>query len=741
MHSAERAVENDRLQGTDFDLTQITGNLRIRLVDMPSKNDLDRLIIQNHGSLYEGDVFSLLRSSSHVIRSFEFALADGALSCADTFHPDTSFADRFWRTDQACLAGQKLVLILFDIKARTSQMAGFQQYLTRSRQQKYVAFYIGVCTADTRFVELVPNLQQSSEIADDIRSDPNLFGKATGEDDWSTEGDSDDASDSDIARSGPPLSVNTSRRSKLRPSAYWLDPSNSPYRMPVSLLHEAVNRVLHTCLTGDEYVNPWTMVAFPHWKPATVDKTDMLKPIESSDHFSAYEAVMEIYRAIESSSSELPLKVDFMGLQPRVADFKIVVKQSSNAPASSSPEIYLDGYSRQYFVQHKLDARDRPLNAPLERVAIARGIEEECRWYFANFDRFDFLFYQFNLTARPDPRPHRVCYFLPECVIPDDFYTTLEKEVSFDIPKFQAYRIVMDNEGHWASRILQVILQNQEPRQVSPRPTRIIEATASSNLEHCEELQPILQTRNTLSSGRGRYASVMTQQHNQFFWEILMQCAMERRGLIFALSSDHPMGDFGFCDYTWTDIECLKLRKSSTTPRTIHELPAETCTVPLYYFVNSVECDFRGPVVTAPQFRRLNSCANSRFVLWNLYGLDGQNQSSPLSIIPSDDLHPTLEQRDRFSENLKVKKKEKHVKRSPQVSHLLNSGLLAADYNIGKRGPLIYSESAWHKLWQFFIDAASTQEEFKHPAGYRRDIGRYRCSLQDIHTRLIQEHK
>jgi len=46
---------------------------------------LTPLSIRNSGARLEGDVFSILKQSPFVVRSFEFALADGAIDCTQSF--------------------------------------------------------------------------------------------------------------------------------------------------------------------------------------------------------------------------------------------------------------------------------------------------------------------------------------------------------------------------------------------------------------------------------------------------------------------------------------------------------------------------------------------------------------------------------------------------------------------------------------------------------------------------------
>jgi len=461
-----------------------------------SLDALDRLVLSNRGALYEGDIFSILKRSLFVIRSFEFALADGAIDCSGGCSPDTSFADRFWDVDQELLLNPtSKKLVLFDVKSKVSQSAGDQIYSTTVGQRHHVAFYIGICAADLSFVELFPNYHQKHSAAVTA-----------------------DALDTDSRHVG----VNSSRVSKLPPSTYILDPCNAPYRMPIRYLVEAIERVRRCVQSGEIYVNPWTKVSFPEWKPLTTGLTEMLKPSESSEHFTAYNATLEIYRFFKGQS----MKLDFVGLQPRLADFKLLAARLPNLAGHHSHN------HSQIFVQHKLDARDRALDSKLTKVAIARGQGDDCRYYFSDIDRFDFLFYQFSFSNRPYPQPIVEFFFIPEREIPNVFYETNAIEESFEYPHFAKYRTRMDKNGKWIRHILQIIQDNPRPRQTVPRPSRL---TALSKIPDAVPSEPELRiirspaapgpTDQKTQSGRALYKDSMTRGHRQFYFNIMMECA------------------------------------------------------------------------------------------------------------------------------------------------------------------------------------------------------------------------
>ena len=77
------------------------------------------VLLNTRGALYEGDIFSVLWRLPFVIRSFEFALADGALDCGNECAPDTSYADRIWTGEQRRMGALRR-LLLFDVKSKAA---------------------------------------------------------------------------------------------------------------------------------------------------------------------------------------------------------------------------------------------------------------------------------------------------------------------------------------------------------------------------------------------------------------------------------------------------------------------------------------------------------------------------------------------------------------------------------------------------------------------------------------------
>lgn len=308
---------------------------------------LDDVILKNRGAVHEGDIFSTLSESPFIVRAFEFAPADGAIDCTREMDPSTSFASRFWDTDQNERDPRAVSseLVLFDVKGKISEVASLQRHLTTHFQQSLVAFYLCVCVADPAMVDLFPNYAQGMPPPTGLNKRDNVTG------------------------------VNTSREAYQTPWAYRLDPSSAPYRMPLSLLPEAIRRIRRCAKGLGDYVNPWTLVPFPGWRPAT-HTIKYLKPAEHTQHFSAHKAAMEIFRLVKTHKPSA-IELDFVGLQPRLADFKLILR---------NPD---DQTVRQVFVQHKLDVRSRAYHTPLTRVNIGRlDAKGEASYYFNDHERF-----------------------------------------------------------------------------------------------------------------------------------------------------------------------------------------------------------------------------------------------------------------------------------------------------------------------------------------------------------------
>jgi hypothetical protein len=201
------------------------------------------------------------------------------------------------------------------------------------------------------------------------------------------------------------------------------------------------------------------------------------------------------------------------------------------------------------------------------------------------------------------------------------------------------------------------------------------------------------------------------------------------------------MGDFAFCDYTWTSEEQAAFWKTGSPPRTVSSLPAGTPLVPIYHYARDLECSFQGPNVTSPQFRRLNASSAGRLIIWDLWGADAAGRSCPLAVVPSEEISPTKAQRSRFAENLMVDKTVDYTTRNPLVSSLLGSCEPLSSYTVGGGGPLLYENDGcdWAAVHGLLSAFATSLQPVMHPPGCPRTPARYRSSLTSLHLCLVEE--
>ncbi|EUC49437.1 hypothetical protein COCMIDRAFT_1692 [Bipolaris oryzae ATCC 44560] len=255
-----------------------------------------------------------------VIRSAEFALADGALYVTEGVTPPPgNFIERFWQLNEEVRMNGgspqflSRILVLFDVKSKVSHKAGDQVYITTMSQRARVSFYICVCAANPGYVELIPNRFGGNECPANER--------------------------------GRDVAVNISRKSSLPPSAYGaLSPCNSPYRMPIALLPEALQNICHCARGSGDYVNPWTRVRFTGWTPYLEHGNDGMMPREDSQYFASFLSIIEIWRCIRNANrrakNAIPMHLGFIEHQPRLADFKLLVPSTGAHMYCPPPSIF-----------------------------------------------------------------------------------------------------------------------------------------------------------------------------------------------------------------------------------------------------------------------------------------------------------------------------------------------------------------------------------------------------------------
>ncbi|KAJ5062906.1 hypothetical protein J3E74DRAFT_266404, partial [Bipolaris maydis] len=132
---------------------------------------INAFIKNRRGTFFEAELFAALFSCP-VIRSFEFALADGALLATRGAQPlRGSYTERFWRLNEEVRAARgsqehwARILVLFDVKSSISGFAEDQIYITSTKQQARIGIYIATCAANPNFVEIIPNRFSNSSLA------------------------------------------------------------------------------------------------------------------------------------------------------------------------------------------------------------------------------------------------------------------------------------------------------------------------------------------------------------------------------------------------------------------------------------------------------------------------------------------------------------------------------------------------------------------------------------------------
>lgn len=205
------------------------------------------------------------------------------------------------------------------------------------------------------------------------------------------------------------------------------------------------------------------------------------------------------------------------------------------------------------------------------------------------------------------------------------------------------------------------------------------------------------------------------------------------------LPTRHPLGDYAFCRYQWTQHERDQYLLDGITPRAIHHLPPHTPLVALHIITRDLECDWQGPSIRAATFRRLNSCSERRLVIVDVFGSDEELQARPLAVVPSEDIQPTELQRDVYRNNLSLTPDD-FPERAPSIHFLLGSGLTLSDYTVGPTGPLVYDAFEWASIWSLLLQF-TTQNIVQHPTGRDRQASLYRHALRKVHEQTLSFFK
>jgi hypothetical protein len=296
---------------------------------------LEAMLLRDLGQTLEGDIFQALKSSSrYILRAWEFALSDGAIDCSRTWPLDMSYADKLRHLFSHGPESTRSDIALFDIKSSSAvDDHGHRRYWSTIAQRLRVAFYIGVSAADPKWIDLIPNYHQ----------DPNAL-QHDAEDDWEEES------------KGNVEQINVCRDSRLHDAAHGsLDVCATPYRMPISMLDEAISRVRSCALGLGDFVNPWTGVIYRGWRPLLTRRTCFLKPYEDNAHYTAFEEAWDVFTAVKTKGK---MAFDLVGLQPNLADFKLM---------------YFRGPCLiQALCQAKSEGHQRSAKSKLNKVAVSR---------------------------------------------------------------------------------------------------------------------------------------------------------------------------------------------------------------------------------------------------------------------------------------------------------------------------------------------------------------------------------
>ena len=136
--------------------------------------------------------------------------------------------------------------------------------------------------------------------------------------------------------------------------------------------------------------------------------------------------------------------------------------------------------------------------------------------------RFDFLWFQFTFSKGP-PETQVVFFFIPERELPDEFFTSTEKEANFELyPHFQKYKIIMDEDGDWLQAVARVMKDNPHPRKKGDRPARPRHEDQSPDIATAEVMPS---ARSNVILGRAEYKEVLIQTHRRLFYRLMARCA------------------------------------------------------------------------------------------------------------------------------------------------------------------------------------------------------------------------
>lgn len=205
-------------------------------------------------------------------------------------------------------------------------------------------------------------------------------------------------------------------------------------------------------------------------------------------------------------------------------------------------------------------------------------------------------------------------------------------------------------------------------------------------------------------------------------------------GLLVGLPRNHPLGDFGYTPFIWSEEEQTQFIRYKRPPRYLHTLPAIVEVVPILCYTRYVETSHHGPNVSAAEFRRLNASPAARLLAWDIGGPDTAPNSLIPLVIPTEDIRLSASQRDAFKGNLGLDSTQ-WKSTTPSLSSMLSTGLQAGEYSINGSGHLAFLSDPWARICDL-LDLFTQPKDAEHPMGHFRNTSLYRHSIQYVNQTL-----
>lgn len=121
-------------------------------------------------------------------------------------------------------------------------------------------------------------------------------------------------------------------------------------------------------------------------------------------------------------------------------------------------------------------------------------------------------------------RAETIFYFLPEYVIPNSFYSTLEQEQSFERSEFDQFKIHKQGPS-WAEKIINIISNCETPRRAGYRPCRNAQEGNLSTLSDLVKGSTLDEHDANASRAISKYYQVTKRGHQQLYERIMSECA------------------------------------------------------------------------------------------------------------------------------------------------------------------------------------------------------------------------